>query len=366
MSATGSRRRFAWGATAATLALLVAAVATLWRYPNTELVIFHGVWIGLAVVALRTASPRFQSWALVGFVTGLATIIEINDVRAGTEGLESLFEILLDLVAFVALVYLARRHRQALAVEHEAAVAEHHHNERQRAFFANASHALRTPITVARGHAQLVLQEPMTPSARADVAVILEELERLTKATDRILSLSVAGQLDPQRHQPVEVDELVRSTVERWQPAAPRKWSAEPRCAGLTIVADREALTEALDALIDNALAATWPGGAITVGGRIEGDTVVLSVADDGLGVEGVDAERLFDAFERGPRRAWQTASGTGLGLAIVRAIAVAHGGEATMHSKPGLGTTVRITIPCNPTASKHQAPNGNQQLLAL
>ncbi len=191
--------------------------------------------------------------------------------------------------------------------------------------------------------------------------MILEELERLTKATDRILKLSVAGELDPQRHQPVEVDELVRSTVERWRPAASRMWSAEPDCAGLTILADREALTEALDALIDNALAATWPGGAITVGDHIEGDMVVLSVTDDGRGVEGIDIDHLFDAFERGPRRASQAAGGTGLGLAIVRAIAEAHGGQATMHSTPGLGTTVTIALPLKAGTAHRHTTNGSE-----
>ncbi len=356
MSATESRRRYPWGATAATLAVLVAVSVTLWRYPSTELVVFHCVWIGLAMVALRAPSPRLQSWVLVGFVTGLATIIEVQDVRKGNEGLEGLVELPLDLVAFVGLVYLARRHRHALAAEHDAAVTEHRINENQRAFFANASHGLRTPITVARGHAQLVLQDATDPSTRADVAVILDELERLTKATDRILKLSVANQLNPQHQQQVEVDALIRSTVERWRPAAPRQWSGEPNCPGLTIRAERESLTEAIDALIDNAVAATAPGGAITVGSQIVDGMVVLSVTDDGPGVEAIDTERLFEPFARGPRRAAQAAGGTGLGLAIVRAVAASHGGEATMRTTPGRGTTVSITIPCPPSVSKDRS----------
>ena len=366
MWVTGSRRRFAWGATAATLAVLVAVLITLWQYPRTELVIFHCVWIGLAVLALRTPSPHVHSWALVSIVTGLALIIEVKDVSSGTEGIESLVELVLDFVAFVALVYLARSHRQALAVEHEATVAEHDRNERQRAFFANASHALRTPITVARGHAELVLTDTMSPSARADVAVVLEELDRLTKATDRILRLSVAGKLDPQRHQQVEVDELVRATVERWRPAAPRVWSAEPKCAGVTILADQEALTEAFDALVDNAVAATWPGGAIAVGSRMEGANVVLSVTDDGLGVDGVDTLHLFDPFQRGARRSSQGSSGTGLGLAIVRAIANAHGGDAAMHTTPGHGVTVAITLPCNDSSAPRPTVGSPQPIVAL
>ena len=366
MWATESQRKFAWGATAVTLALLVAVLVTLWQYPSMELVIFHCVWIGLAVLALRTPSPRFHSWALVGVVTGLALVIEMNDVRTGQEGKESLVELMLDLVAFVALVYLARRHRVALALEHEAAVTEHHRNERQRAFFANASHALRTPITVAHGHAELVLHDTTSPGARADLEVVLDELERLSRATDRILRLSVAGKLDSQRHQPVEVDELVRSTVERWRPAAPRAWSAEPRCAGLTILADPEALTEALDALVDNALSATWPGGAIKVRSEIDGDNVVLSVADDGLGVDGVDPSHLFDPFQRGPRPSWQRSGGTGLGLAIVRAIANAHGGDAAMHSSPGLGATVTITLPNNSKLAPRSTASNPQPTVAL
>ena len=229
--ATASRRRVPL-ATAASVVVLAAVLVTLWRYPSMELVAFQAVWLGLAVIALRTPSPRLQSWAPVGVVTVLAVIIEVNDVRSGSEGLESLFEILLDLVAFIALVMLARRHRRALATEHEAAVSEQNRGNRQRAFFANASHALRTPITVARGHAEMALHESPSPSVKADVEVVLDELERLARATERILRLSLAEEIDPQRKQQVDVDELVRSTIERWRPAAPRRWSGETRCAG--------------------------------------------------------------------------------------------------------------------------------------
>lgn len=368
MLVTRSRHRSPW-ATAAPLAVLVAVVATLWQYPNAEMVAFQAVWIGLAVMTLRTPAPRLQSWALVGFVTGLATFIEVNDVRSGTEGFENLIEIVLDLTAFVTLVLLAGRHNRALAAEHEVAASELRRNERQRAFFVNASHALRTPISVARGHAELALRETTGHTVTEDVTVVLEELERLTRATDRILRLSVVGQVDPQKKQLVDVDELIRSTVERWRPVAARVWSADARCSGLEIPADREALTEALDALINNAQAATQPGGAIEVRGEIGDGTVVLSVVDDGPGIEGVegiDLPQMFDPFQIGPRRSWQPSGGTGLGLSIVRAIARAHGGEAAMYSTPGHGITVSITIPCDVGTSPNQANSIHDPILAL
>ncbi len=364
VSATESRRNLAW-ATAATLAVLAAVLATLWQYPSAELVVFHAVWIGLAVIALRTPPPRFQSWVLVGFVTVLAAVIEIDDVRSGDEGKEVLIELVLDLLAFVALVVLARRHRRALAAEHDAAIAELRRNERQRAFFANASHGLRTPITVARGHAELALEEAASPAVEVDMRVVLEELDRLTRATDRILRLSVAGEIDPQRLEPVDVDELITSTVERWRPTAPRTWLADARSDGCRLMADPEALTEALDAMIENALAATYPGGAISARSEINGDTVVLSVIDDGHGVDGVEPEQLFDAFQQGPYRPRHAPSGTGLGLSIVRAIALAHGGDAAMHTTPYNGTTVSIVLPCNPGILQFDAINVQEPIVA-
>lgn len=355
MWATEFRRRPDW-TTAATVVVFVGVLGTLWLYPDAELIVFHIVWIGLAVLALRTPSPRLHSWVLVGGITGLATIIEVADVRNGREGVEALVEIPLDLVAFVALVFFAGRHRQALAVEHDAAVQEHSRNARQRTFFANASHALRTPITVARGHAEMALQESGQASVKIDMMVVLDELDRLTRATERLMKLSVAEELAAFQVQPLEIDLFLHSMVTRWRPTAPRHWNVSAPSRGCRIMADREQLTEALDAVIENALLATQPGATIDLRADVEEEMVVISVTDNGPGVSGIDPDRLFDAFQQGPRS--QAAGGTGLGLAIVRAIVHAHGGDVSMTSAPPGGTTVRLRIPRAPEPALPDRPS--------
>ncbi len=225
-------------------------------------------------------------WVVVGFVVGLAVIVEVDDLRKHYEVTDTLFQLLMDLPAFVALVVMARRQQRASGAEHQAAVTEHLRSERQRAFFANAAHALRTPITIARGHTEMAMQATSDPDVKADLTVVLEELDRLTSAADRNLRLSVAGEVDAQLLRPVDAHELVRTTVERWAPTAQRAWSAETRGETCELLADPDQLTEALDALIENSLLATTPGGSIVVRSEVDADSIVLSVVDDGCGVE--------------------------------------------------------------------------------
>jgi two-component system, OmpR family, sensor kinase len=357
---TESPRKFDWPMAGA-LAVFIVVVATLWRFPDAELITFHVVWLGLALLTLRNPSPRWHSWLLVAAVTVMAIVLEIVDVRTGAEGVEGLIEIPLDLTAFVALVFLARRHHRALALEHDAAVQEHSRNARQRTFFANASHALRTPITVARGHAEMALQESGQASVKIDLMVVLDELDRLTRATERLMKLSVAGELDSQHREPLDVDLFVHSMITRWRPTAPRQWKVSAETRGRWILGDREQLTEALDAIIENAMLATQPGATIDVRADVDGDTVVLAVSDDGPGVSGIDTDRLFDAFQQGPRR--ESLGGTGLGLAIVRAIAQAHGGDVALESNSPTGTTVRMRLPVteHEEVPKPSAGNGGQ-----
>jgi signal transduction histidine kinase len=343
---------------AVTVVGLGIVVVTLWRYPGAELILFHAVWLGLALVALRSSAYQLHVWVLVAFIGGLAIIVEIDDLRTHYEVTDTLVELLLDLPAFLALIVLARRQHRVMAAQYETAVTEQRRNERQRAFFANASHALRTPITIARGHTELAMNATTDPTIKADLMVALDELDRLNNAAERNLRLSVAGEVDPQLLRPVDVHDLVKTTVDRWAPTARRAWSAETHGPPCVMLADPQQLTEALDALIENALLATTTTGSIIVRSDVDADSIVLSVIDDGCGVDGIEPNQLFEPFEQGPRRSTQTAGGTGLGLAVVRAVAVAHGGDAEMESTPGAGATVRMTLPRRSGRPRQQSPS--------
>ncbi len=166
--------------------------------------------------------------------------------------------------------------RALLAAEQENTVVEQRRHERQRSFFANAAHALRTPITIARGHTEMAMQNTTDPDVKADLMIALEELDRLTRAAERNLRLSVVGEVDHHSFRPVDTGDLVRTTVERWKPTAQRAWSAETRGETGDLLADSEQLTEALDALIENALLATTSGDSIVVRSEVRADAVVL------------------------------------------------------------------------------------------
>ena len=270
---TESRRdiTFAAGLAAALLAVLL----TLWRFPSAETIVFHVVWLALAVVTLRGKGPLVRTSLLVAIVSLLAIAIEIDDVASGDEGAEQLVEIPLDLTAFAALVVLAGRHRAALQAEHASAVAEHDANMRQHLFFANASHALRTPITVARGHAEVALLKSSEQSIHDDMQIVIDELDGLTRTTERILHLSVADDFDEDRKHLVDVDRFVRWTVERWSPTAERVWNVETNTGGLQLVASSADLSVALDSVMENAVRATTRSGTITVRSAVDGDDIV-------------------------------------------------------------------------------------------
>jgi signal transduction histidine kinase len=242
---------------------------------------------------------------------------------------------------FVALAWQANR---SLAARDRARVAAEADRllQLQRQFLQDASHQLRTPITIALGHAEL-LAGALAGRQQRDIHVVVGELERLKALCERLLLVAAAenpGFLAPA---PADLGMLAAELLLRWQPVAARRWRLgllEP----VTAEVDAVRLELALDALVENAVRHTGPQDEITVSVLSgDGDTARIVVADSGEGIAALDVPHIFDRFATSGGNG---ARGTGLGLALVRAVARGHGGDVTVISTPGQGSRFELSLP--------------------
>jgi signal transduction histidine kinase len=212
----------------------------------------------------------------------------------------------------------------------------------QREFIEDASHELRDPLTVCRGHLELLDEEPEDRD-RA-VALVLDELDRMGRTVDDLQLLAEAEQPDFLRLEAIELATYVQQLIAKVTAMAPRAWTMDD-VEATTILADRHRLTEAVMNLVSNSVQHTSPDDTIALGMVRAGDEIRISVRDTGTGISISDQARIFDRFARG-RGANRRYRGSGLGLAIVRATAEAHGGRVELESRLGLGSTFTIVLP--------------------
>jgi two-component system, OmpR family, sensor kinase len=230
---------------------------------------------------------------------------------------------------------MARRQAAADALSRSAA--------RERDFVRDASHQLRTPITVARGHAELI-RATGDAEVAADADIVIGEMERLSRISDRLLILASAQETRFVARTSVRLDRLLEAAATRWQATATRAWALRLDTQG-TVIADETQVETALDALIENAVKATGDGDRIEMRLRSEADVAIVEVSDTGIGIPPANLERVFDRFWRAVPPDGQR-MGTGLGLSMVRAVAEAHGGCAEAVLRPHGGTTFRMRLP--------------------
>jgi len=337
---------------AAWVLFAVANLAAMVAWPSWETIPFHLLWISLTLVyGFRVWSPAVMSAVLGAVILATGASI-LSDAFEGSQLWGELFEVPLMSAMFLAMVWHARRRQAALAELQGVAEMRASLLDRQERFLHDASHELRTPVTIARGHLELLRWEV---SDAPELEVALDELGRMERIVDRLLLLAKAEQPDFVKPVDVDLEAFLSDVFMRWSEVAPRAWRLELGVDG-SLRADPEALRTALDALLENAVKYTEPGDAIELRARGEPGGVTVEVADDGCGVPSEALPRIFDRWARADGARTREQGGAGLGLAIVAAIARAHGGRCTVEPRPR-GVTFALHLPSLAAGAPAPAP---------
>ncbi|MFT3837035.1 MAG: ATP-binding protein [Myxococcaceae bacterium] len=214
-----------------------------------------------------------------------------------------------------------------------------------RQFTADASHQLRTPLTVLRGELEITLRRPRSEAElRAAMENALKELERLSSLVFGLLTLARSDAGDQVPLVAVELEPLVRKVVSSYEAGATRRaLRVEVSGSGVTALAEPNWLFEAVSNLVDNAYKFTPDGGLLGVEVLADGTKAVIRVSDSGPGFGGGDTERFFERFRRGATTQGQ--EGFGLGLPIARAVVRAMGGEVRAQTvQSGAQTQIELS----------------------
>jgi signal transduction histidine kinase len=211
----------------------------------------------------------------------------------------------------------------------------------QRGFVNDAGHELRTPITVIRGHLELLEDDP--EERRRTLDLVMDELHRMQRIVEDLLILAKAEQPDFLDLDTVDLARLTEEVHAKAAAIAHRDWRLEGTGRGL-VVADRQRLTQAVMQLAQNAAQHTGEGDMITLGSSLRNGEARVWVRDTGPGIPTDQHDRIFRRFARGGGA--RRSEGAGIGLAIVRAIAEAHHGRVELESAPAQGATFTVVIP--------------------
>jgi two-component system OmpR family sensor kinase len=316
------------------------------RFAYWETIPFHFIWISFTLLYGFRTWPAKPTFAVLGVVMATTAFGIGLDVKRGSEPLEELTEVPLMAAMFVAMVWHARRKQTA---ENEYRVISEKNArllDTQRQFLQDAAHQLRTPITIALGHAELLAGSVTGEQEGQDAQVVIGELNRLRRISERLLVIAAAEDPAFLHPEPVAVDQLTMEVIRRWRPTAERSWQIGT-LDGVTVRADRERLSLALDALLENAVRHTAVNDVIQLSVVMNWPrtSVQLTVADSGSGIPADQQHLIFDRFRSGVHGE-SGGRGTGLGLPLVRAVAAAHGGDVTVRSRPGLGSEFTLVLP--------------------
>jgi len=275
-------------------------------------------------------------------------------VGAVVQGEVTALQILLILLLILGVITLLASAFGGLFLSRRALAPARLAVARQQAFIADASHELRTPITLVRADAEVLLRggDRLDLDDRALLQDIVTEAEHMGTLTTNLLTLARldAGRLQVER-EIVDLRDIARAVVRRASPLAAEAGialqTADTEETGRTlVVGDRFLLEQAALILLDNAIKYNRPGGGVTVTSRSTQRQAILEVRDTGVGIAAEHLPHLTERFYRVDKARSREAGGAGLGLSIAQGIADRLGGSLILNSDPGRGTTATLTLP--------------------
>ncbi|MFQ5691863.1 MAG: sensor histidine kinase [Nitrospinota bacterium] len=227
--------------------------------------------------------------------------------------------------------------------------------DRVREFSADASHELKTPLTILRGEVEVLLSSERTPEEyQRGLLVIMEEVQRMGGIVEDLLTLAKADLGATQLHfAPVDLGDLVGEVFEaaRTLPEAEGKRFTLSRRDPLVIEGDADRIRQMVMNLVVNAFRYTFPGGKVDLSLRGTNGRAQISVSDSGIGIAERDVGRIFDRFYRTAEARGMGSEGSGLGLNICKWIAESHKGTIRVKSRRGVGSTFTVELPLDGAA---------------
>jgi heavy metal sensor kinase len=218
-------------------------------------------------------------------------------------------------------------------------------------FTADASHELRTPVSLIRTEAELALRRSRGEAEyKESLRHILLEAERTTALIEQLLSMARADSGRETLHlEPVDLRQTLRGVVDGWQQVATIRnlqFSASFAAADVSVMGDETLLRRLADILLDNAFKYTSSPGSVYLSLETKGDSAVIIVQDSGVGIAEEEQGKIFERFYRVDKARSREQAGAGLGLAIAQWIVTQHGGLIEVESQLGRGATFRVELP--------------------
>jgi heavy metal sensor kinase len=219
-----------------------------------------------------------------------------------------------------------------------------------RTFTGNASHELRTPISLLRTEIEVALYRPRdTEEYRAILGRLHEETVRMTSLVENLLSLARAdGGAEIVTLAPISVNLLFSQVARTWKSAmdqAMLDFSVEIPGENLVVLGDAHGIPRLLSILLENASKYTPPGGAVMLSAAVDGERIVFSVQDTGVGIDPEHRMRIFERFYRAAPAGDTLPAGSGLGLALGKWIAKRHRTELSVESESGRGSIFSFSL---------------------